>query len=90
MPKRKHPHILAYYLIKPYLKIIRYGKYFDPASEHYKIYCDKSSDIVVDCDRCKTNNLKTCIGYDKMDLCLKCYKQIRFILVVDNLDINIF
>lgn len=46
--------------------IVQYGQYYNPASSHYNTVTS------VICDRCLQNNLTTCIGWDKYDLCLRC------------------
>lgn len=46
---------------------IRFGKYYNPAYTHYS-----NDPINVICDNCRKNNLRICIGYGKVDLCLVC------------------
>ena len=48
-----------------YYKIYKFGKFYNPATNHYN-----KPNISVHCDRCKKNNLLTCIGYNDCDLCL--------------------
>lgn len=49
-----------------YKDITTNGQFYYPAWKHYARKCD------VACDRCQRHNLKACIGYGDMDLCLKC------------------
>lgn len=42
------------------------GQYFNPAIKHYGY-----KGIVI-CDICGKFNLKTCVGYNQHDMCLKC------------------
>ena|SRR5579872_6181535 len=56
---------------EPVLKdILKYGKYYFPATSHYSYSCS------VICDRCNKTNLPACIGCtlgDKTyDLCMNC------------------
>lgn len=55
-------------------KIFRYGKYYFPAYEHYKM------NVMVNCDRCTKNNLYVCIGWRNHDLCMICVNEIDEIL----------
>lgn len=50
---------------------ITYGKYYNPASEHYK---DKypNGNCVITCDNCGKSPLQSCIGYNDIDICLSC------------------
>lgn len=41
------------------------GRYYNPAWKHY-------GRGTVNCDRCKASNLKVCIGYKELDLCMRC------------------
>lgn len=50
--------------------IIKKGRYYYPATSHY----DNSKNV--QCDRCFKNDLKACIGYDSMDLCLECVDKL--------------
>lgn len=52
------------------LSIYNEGKYYNPAWNHY----GRKTNVV--CDRCKTTQLKVCIGWNKYDLCMKCVDQI--------------
>ena len=49
-------------------KIVKEGKYYNPAWTHY----GKESTIY--CDNCRSTT-KTCIGLGEYDLCLKCANQ---------------
>ena len=49
----------------------KYGKYYNPAWMHY------GEQTNVMCDRCKSNNLKTCIGYKTYDLCMQCVSDMN-------------
>ena len=51
-------------------KVATKGIYYNPASNHYNYSCN------VSCDRCKTNNLPSCIGLGQLDLCLSCASDI--------------
>lgn len=53
-----------------YKEIVVNGQFYHPAWKHYARKCD------VVCDRCQRHNLKACIGYGDMDLCLKCTDSI--------------
>ena len=44
--------------------IVKYGKYYNPASKHYQ---NVTSNPNVQCDRCKRTNLSVCIGWEKHD-----------------------
>lgn len=46
--------------------VVRYGYFYYPAHKHYGKF------VSVRCDRCNKTDLTSCIGYDKMDLCLPC------------------
>lgn len=50
--------------------IVKYGTYYYPADKHYY------SGTVVQCDNCLKSNLKACIGYKNVDLCLGCADKI--------------
>lgn len=50
-------------------EIIRRGKFYFPASNHY---VNNNEEIIVNCDRCKRTKLLSCIGYKEFDLCLNC------------------
>lgn len=50
-----------------YTAILERGRFFYPAGVHYG-----NPDASVVCDRCKRSGIKTCIGYDRYDLCLPC------------------
>uniref|UniRef100_A0A6C0C8Z7 Uncharacterized protein n=1 Tax=viral metagenome TaxID=1070528 RepID=A0A6C0C8Z7_9ZZZZ len=51
--------------------ICLYGTYYNPADNHYGRKCD------VICDRCFRHNLDISIGWQKLDLCLKCVQIIN-------------
>ena len=51
--------------------IAYHGKYYNPASNHYG-----SETTNVTCDKCRKNQLKTCIGWKEYDLCLPCADEI--------------
>ena len=53
-----------------------YGKYYNPAWIHY----GRQTNVV--CDRCKTSNLKVCIGYKSYDLCMMCVHELSMLYVV--------
>ena len=52
-------------------KIIENGIFYYPATEHY----GKPS-ANIQCDFCNKSNLKSCIGYQDYDLCLRCTDSI--------------
>ena len=54
-----------------YTAILERGRFFYPAGVHYG-----NPDASVVCDRCKRSGIKTCIGYDRYDLCLPCVDQV--------------
>lgn len=60
---------------KPYstkiLNAYANGDYFFPAWKHYNN--DKE---IVDCDVCKKTNIKSCIGFLDIDICMKCMDAI--------------
>ena len=60
------------------LKILKYGTYYNPASDHYGMLGGSSSGQTsgVICDRCYRNNLSICIGYQSKDLCIRCIQEI--------------
>jgi hypothetical protein len=47
-------------------EIVLKGKFYFPANLHY------INNVSVKCDRCQKTDITSCIGYNKMDLCLKC------------------
>ena len=51
---------------KKYNNVIKYGKFYYPAISHYP------NSLNIQCDRCYKNDLQSCIGYEDIDLCLKC------------------
>lgn len=51
----------------------KYGTYYNPATKHYN---NKPFTNVI-CDRCKRENLKSCIGHNNCDLCLRCVDEIN-------------
>jgi hypothetical protein len=77
------------------INICKYGKYYNPASNHY----GGSSKNVV-CDRCHKNRLDICIGWKLYDLCFKCNEEInteiknkldsRYIITKTNMEQNQF
>lgn len=50
------------------------GTYFNPSGKHYGKILGR-----VNCDYCKTENIKQCIGLDKVDLCMKCIDKLDII-----------
>lgn len=52
--------------------IYKFGKYYSPAISHYNY----TINACVFCDRCLTQKLKICIGYEDKDLCMKCMKEL--------------
>jgi hypothetical protein len=57
--------------INKFNKILEYGTFFFPATKHYGTIGSS-----VQCDRCHRANLKACVGYENMDLCLNCVEVI--------------
>ncbi len=51
----------------PYELILTRGTFYFPAWKHYG-----NPETVVKCDRCERTELLTCVGYDRMDLCMNC------------------
>lgn len=49
------------------IQVYKLGRYFNPASESYG----------VSCDRCKRENLSSCISYTNFDLCMQCVTDIE-------------
>jgi hypothetical protein len=49
-----------------FVNIVNHGTFYYPAWKHY------SNPNLVCCDRCGKKNIYCCIGFEKMDLCLKC------------------
>jgi hypothetical protein len=47
-------------------KVIRFGRYHYPANLRYPV-----GSIVI-CDRCDQRDLRACLGYQNIDLCLPC------------------
>ena len=58
--------------------IIKYGVYYFPADKH------SYSGTVVQCDKCLRSNLRACIGYRDLDLCLSCADQIESKMIRTN------
>lgn len=52
------------------LNVYTNGRYYNPAWSHY----GRHTNVI--CDRCKTTQLKVCIGWEKYDLCMKCADQL--------------
>ncbi|AYV75173.1 MAG: hypothetical protein Terrestrivirus1_47 [Terrestrivirus sp.] len=51
--------------------VIKFGTFYCPAYKHYG-----PVETVVTCDRCHKTNLVSCIGFDKLDVCLKCGEEV--------------
>jgi hypothetical protein len=51
---------------KKLLEVAKLGKYYNPTFSHY------NSESGVTCDRCHMVDLKICIGYKDLDLCVRC------------------
>src|ERR1700747_421926 len=47
--------------------VITYGTFYYPAYKHYN-----NPEANVECDNCGSEQLKSCVGYDKYDICMKC------------------
>ena len=54
------------------LNIYRNGKYWFPACNQYIKKLGDNQTIVVSCDLCKNQNIKSCYGYKDNDLCIPC------------------
>jgi hypothetical protein len=52
------------------LNVYNNGTYYNPAWKHY----GHKTNVV--CDRCKTTQLKVCIGWNKYDLCMQCIDDV--------------
>lgn len=50
-----------------FVSVYRNGVYYNPANSHYG-----NNMSTVNCDRCRKSNLKVCIGYKDLDLCMTC------------------
>jgi hypothetical protein len=59
------------------ISVYQNGTFFNPASSHY--VSSGVSNVV--CDRCRKSELKSCIGYGELDLCLSCAVDIESSLV---------
>jgi hypothetical protein len=53
----------------PFWEILTNGTYYPEASHHYP---DHGPSVSVICDKCRRPNLKRCIGFKELDLCLAC------------------
>ena len=53
------------------IETYKLGTYFNPAFKHY------IKETNVSCDRCKRENLTSCIGYNDCDLCIQCTADIE-------------
>ena len=53
-------------------EILTYGKFYNPGNLHYS-----KPNTIVNCDKCRKNNISMCIGYNDLDLCLKCASEIE-------------
>jgi hypothetical protein len=74
---------------KDFVKVYKYGTFYNPAQTHYitekktVIVDDEYLDEILDeigpvgCDRCNKIDLKCCIGYKDIDLCLECVNDIN-------------
>lgn len=51
--------------------VYMYGQYSNPAWKRYNY------ETTVFCDRCRKANLKICIGYKQLDLCLDCVSEMQ-------------
>lgn len=57
--------------------VAKKGSYYYPAHTHY------GRETIVTCDRCAKANLKACVGYVDIDLCLECIST-----VINQLDVQ--
>src|SRR5665648_688938 len=55
------------------ISVYQNGTFFNPASSHY--VSTGNSNVV--CDRCHKSELKSCIGYGELDICLSCARDIE-------------
>lgn len=56
------------------------GQYSNPAWKRYS----NTGETNIICDRCRKTNLKICIGYGKIDLCLNCVTEMQKLEERDN------
>ena len=49
-------------------RVLKFGIFYRPAKSHYNFVYNK----IVVCDRCGKMDLKLCVGYANIDLCLSC------------------
>lgn len=61
-------------VLEDFIDVYKYGKYYNPANKHY------DSVGWVGCDKCEKEHLDVCIGYEDIDLCLKCMCDIGYFL----------
>ena len=61
----------------PYELILTRGSFYYPAWKHYG-----NPETRVKCDRCERTDLLTCVGYERMDLCLPCVEIVAHWLAV--------
>ena len=54
---------------KIHYQVYKFGKYYNPASLHYK------GPIEVGCDRCDKHDIVACIGWGEYDICLECIAE---------------
>jgi len=59
-------------MVHDFISLMTHGQYYYPANSRYL-----PNDSIVQCDRCLRYNLKSCIGYLNLDLCLTCAHQIE-------------
>lgn len=51
---------------KEIMNAYKFGKYVNPAWSRY----NNPTNVI--CNRCKANSLRVCVGYEEIDLCMKC------------------
>ena len=57
------------------LQVCLLGKFYEPTHTHYNT--NNSSTAIVTCNRCLRTHLECAYGYQNLDLCTSCYKDIQ-------------
>lgn len=60
-----------------FIEVYFYGTYYYPAESRYQ--------EPVGCDRCLTTNLRSCISYSNLDICLVCMSEIEDFVIKHNI-----
>lgn len=69
---------------RAFINISQNGKYYYPATAHYKGIVS-----FVSCDRCDRSNLLASIGFEKYDLCMKCNSEVLQYINATKSDITV-